>query len=82
MLRHAFRSFVKSLFNFLVFLQFAAAVVYAALNELVFSPKEYVCYTKTLNKIKDDPRVTVRLGKSCDLYLIGCISFFILNDVP
>jgi import inner membrane translocase subunit TIM21 len=38
-------------------------VLYAALNELVFSPKEYKCYAHTLEKIKDDPRVTVRIGE-------------------
>lgn len=43
-------------------LQFAAAVLYAALSELVFSPKEYVCFSKAVSKIKDDPRVTIRLG--------------------
>lgn len=49
-------------------LGFAAAVLYAALNELVFSPKEYQCYSKTLEKIKDDPRVTVRLGSPISAY--------------
>ena len=38
-------------------------MLYAALNELVFSPKEYKCYAHTLEKIKDDPRVTVRIGE-------------------
>lgn len=48
--------------------QFAAAVIYAALNELIFSPKEYQCYTAALEKIKDDPRVTVRLGSPISAY--------------
>ena len=42
--------------------QFAAAVVYAAVSELLLQPKEYACYNKTLERIKDDPRITVRLG--------------------
>ena len=49
-------------------LGFAAAVLYAALKELVFSPKEYECFNTTLNKIKDDPRVTVRLGAPISAY--------------
>ncbi|KAG7668792.1 putative mitochondrial import inner membrane translocase subunit TIM21 [Nannochloris sp. 'desiccata'] len=49
-------------------LGFAAAVIYAALNELIFSPKEYQCYTHTLNRIKDDPRITVRLGSPISAY--------------
>lgn len=49
-------------------LGFAAAVVYAALNELIFSPKEYQCYAATLDRIKDDPRVTVRLGSPLSAY--------------
>lgn len=49
-------------------MQFAAAVIYAALNELVFSSKEYQCYTKALEKVKDDPRVTVRLGSPISAY--------------
>lgn len=44
-------------------LGFAGAVIYAALNELLFQPKEYQCYNSTLQLIKDDPRVTVRLGE-------------------
>jgi import inner membrane translocase subunit TIM21 len=49
-------------------LGFAAAVIYAALNELIFSPKEYQCYTHTLERIKDDPRITVRLGSPISAY--------------
>lgn len=51
-----------------VMMQFAIAVLYAALSELVFSPKEYVCYSHTLEKIKDDPRVTIRLGSPISAY--------------
>lgn len=43
-------------------LQFAAAVIYAAAKELLLQPKEYTCYSQALDRIKDDPRVTVRLG--------------------
>ncbi|KAI3434373.1 hypothetical protein D9Q98_002452 [Chlorella vulgaris] len=43
-------------------LGFAGAVAYAAVNELVLQPQEYKCFNHTLTKIKDDPRVTVRLG--------------------
>eukprot|EP00890_Picochlorum_soloecismus_P000530 jgi/Picsp_1/1478/NSC_04956-R1_protein len=49
-------------------LGFAAAVLYAALSELVFSPKEYVCFSKAVSKIKDDPRVTIRLGSDIKAY--------------
>ncbi|EFN50809.1 hypothetical protein CHLNCDRAFT_141854 [Chlorella variabilis] len=45
-------------------LGFAGAVAYAALNELLFQPKEYQCFNHTLSKIKDDPRITVRLGEA------------------
>lgn len=41
-------------------LGFAAAVLYAALSELVFSPKEYTCFSHALKRIEDDPRVTIR----------------------
>ncbi|PSC67233.1 putative mitochondrial import inner membrane translocase subunit TIM21 isoform B [Micractinium conductrix] len=49
-------------------LAFAGAVGYAALNELLFTPKEYQCFNHTLAKIKDDPRVTVRLGTPISAY--------------
>lgn len=49
-------------------LGFAAAVLYAALSELIFSPKEYTCFSKTLKKIEDDPRVTIRLGTPMKAY--------------
>lgn len=49
-------------------LGFAGAVAYAALNELLFQPKEYQCFNHTLAKIKDDPRVTVRLGTPISAY--------------
>ncbi|KAI7836791.1 hypothetical protein COHA_009371 [Chlorella ohadii] len=49
-------------------LGFAGAVAYAALNELLFQPKEYQCFNHTLTKIKDDPRVTVRLGTPISAY--------------
>ncbi|KAL4419128.1 hypothetical protein ABPG77_004520 [Micractinium sp. CCAP 211/92] len=49
-------------------LGFAGAVAYAALNELLFHPKEYQCFNHTLSKIKDDPRITVRLGTPISAY--------------
>jgi import inner membrane translocase subunit TIM21 len=49
-------------------LGFAAAVLYAAFSELIFSPKEYTCFSKTLRKIEDDPRVTIRLGTPMKAY--------------
>lgn len=49
-------------------LGFAAAVLYAAFSELIFSPKEYTCFSKTLKKIEDDPRVTIRLGTPMKAY--------------
>ena len=49
-------------------LGFAAAVLYAAFSELLFSPKEYTCYSKALARIEDDPRVTIRLGSPIHAY--------------
>eukprot|EP00887_Chlorella_sp_A99_P006902 scaffold2.g6902.t1 len=49
-------------------LGFAGAVLYAAVNELFLSPKEYVCYNQTVEKLKEDPRVTVRLGSTVTAY--------------
>jgi import inner membrane translocase subunit TIM21 len=49
-------------------LGFAAAVVYATLNTLLFKPKEYKCYNQTVERLKDDPRVTVRLGTPLAAY--------------
>ncbi|GAB4813938.1 hypothetical protein N2152v2_000984 [Parachlorella kessleri] len=49
-------------------LGFAAAVIYAAVKELLLQPKEYTCYNTTLDRIKDDPRVTVRLGTPISAY--------------
>ncbi|KAK9805149.1 hypothetical protein WJX72_002065 [[Myrmecia] bisecta] len=43
-------------------LGFAAAILYFAVNELLIQPKEYTCFNTTLEKLRDDPRVTVRLG--------------------
>ncbi|KDD74061.1 hypothetical protein H632_c1608p0, partial [Helicosporidium sp. ATCC 50920] len=49
-------------------LGFAAAVVYAAASELLLQPKEYVCYNAALEHIREDPRVTVRLGTPISAY--------------
>lgn len=49
-------------------LGFAAAVIYAAGKELLFSPKEYQCYTISVERLKQDPRVTVRLGSPISAY--------------
>lgn len=43
-------------------LAFAAAVVWAVVNELLIQPREYTCYNITLKRLQEDPRVTVRLG--------------------
>ena len=48
--------------------QFAAAVLYAAVSELLLQPAEYLCFNKCLDRIKDDPRVTVRLGEPVHAY--------------
>ena len=40
----------------------AAAVVWAVVNELLIQPREYTCFNITLEKLRNDPRVTVRLG--------------------
>jgi import inner membrane translocase subunit TIM21 len=49
-------------------LGFAAAVLYAAFSELLFSPKEYKCFSQALKKIEEDPRVTIRLGTPMKAY--------------
>jgi mitochondrial import inner membrane translocase subunit TIM21 len=49
-------------------LGFAAAVIYAALNELLFSPKEYQAFNAALSRVQDDPRVGVRLGSPLSAY--------------
>lgn len=43
-------------------LAFAAAVIWAVVNELLIQPREYTCFNITLKKLQEDPRVTVRLG--------------------
>lgn len=40
----------------------AAAVVWAVVNELLIQPREYTCFNLTLERLRDDSRVTVRLG--------------------
>ena len=49
-------------------LGFAAAVLYAAAKELFFSPKEYQCYSISSERLKQDPRITVRLGSPITAY--------------
>lgn len=49
-------------------LAMAAAVLYTAANELLIQPTEYTCFNLALEKIKDDPRVTVRLGTPISAY--------------
>lgn len=43
-------------------------MLYAAVSELLLQPAEYVAYSKTLERVKDDPRVTVRLGEPVHAY--------------
>lgn len=49
-------------------LAMAAAVLYTAANELLIQPTEYTCFNLALEKIKEDPRVTVRLGTPISAY--------------
>lgn len=42
--------------------QLAGATVWAVVKELLLEPKEYTVFNKTLEYIRNDPRVTVRLG--------------------
>ena len=49
-------------------LAFAGAILYAAVNELLIQPKEYACFNLALEKLRDDPRVTVRLGSPISGY--------------
>lgn len=46
----------------------AAAVLWAAVNELLIQPVEYTCFNLALEKIKGDPRATVRLGTPISAY--------------
>ena len=46
----------------------AAAVLWAAVNELLIQPVEYTCFNLALEKIKGDPRATVRLGTPIAAY--------------
>mmetsp|Transcript_13726 Transcript_13726/g.32518 ORF Transcript_13726/g.32518 Transcript_13726/m.32518 type:complete len:252 (-) Transcript_13726:96-851(-) len=49
-------------------LALAGATVWAVVKELLLEPKEYMVFNKTLEYIKSDPRVTVRLGESISGY--------------
>jgi len=49
-------------------LALAAATVWAVVKELLLEPKEYTVFNKTLEYIKSDPRVTVRLGGNISGY--------------
>lgn len=40
----------------------AVAVLWAAVNELLIQPREYTCFNLALERLREDPRVTVRLG--------------------
>ena len=41
---------------------FGIALLWTAVSSLLIQPKEYTCFNVTLDKVRDDPRVTVRLG--------------------
>lgn len=41
---------------------FGIAILWTAVSSLLIQPKEYTCFNVTLDKLRDDPRVTVRLG--------------------
>ena len=41
---------------------FGIAILWTAVSSLLIQPKEYTCFNLTLDKLRDDPRVTVRLG--------------------
>lgn len=41
---------------------FGIALLWTAVSSLLIQPKEYTCFNVTLDKLRDDPRVTVRLG--------------------
>ncbi len=40
----------------------SAAVLYAAASELLLQPKEYAAFAAALERVREDPRLTVRLG--------------------
>jgi TIM21 len=40
----------------------AGAVLWAVVKELIIEPKEYTAFNMALERLRDDPRVTVRLG--------------------
>eukprot|EP01023_Acetabularia_acetabulum_P007151 TRINITY_DN13040_c0_g2_i1.p2 TRINITY_DN13040_c0_g2~~TRINITY_DN13040_c0_g2_i1.p2 ORF type:complete len:228 (-),score=29.84 TRINITY_DN13040_c0_g2_i1:299-982(-) len=39
------------------------ALAWSFISTMIIQPKEYKCFNVTLNKLKDDPRITVRVGK-------------------
>lgn len=49
-------------------LGFAAAIIYAALKELLISPKEQRAFEAAFERLRDDPRVSVRLGSPVAAY--------------
>ena len=40
------------------------AIVYTAVNSLLVQPKQYTVFNMALEKLRHDPRVTVRLGEA------------------
>ena len=40
----------------------SGAILYAAASELLLQPKEMAAFSAALDRVKDDPRVSVRLG--------------------
>ena len=50
-----------SLVSFVAF-GVVAALLLAVAGNLLYEPKEVTCFNVTLEKLRNDPRVTVRLG--------------------
>lgn len=44
--------------------QVLAAISWAFVSNYILDPAEYVCFNLTLEKLRQDPRITVRLGES------------------
>lgn len=53
------------------------AIVYTAVNSLLVQPKQYTVFNMALEKLRHDPRVTVRLGEAleaCSPCILCCPS--------
>eukprot|EP01025_Chloroclados_australasicus_P007751 TRINITY_DN12579_c0_g1_i5.p3 TRINITY_DN12579_c0_g1~~TRINITY_DN12579_c0_g1_i5.p3 ORF type:complete len:172 (-),score=26.26 TRINITY_DN12579_c0_g1_i5:235-750(-) len=52
-------------YSFVILIGFGivGALAWAFISTMIIQPKEYKCFNITLNKLKEDPRITVRVGQ-------------------